>query len=132
MASPRSVFSDCKSRYQDTSCRDSWGGPGCAGIGSRGARLAPIMQREQERPGGIHPVLAGRCSPTAFDASVAVDDRALGLLLEAARWAPSAGNSQPWGASPAGRGSRSTGASSATSPPARPAGHRARACWSSH
>ncbi|MDQ0792216.1 nitroreductase [Streptomyces sp. B1I3] len=26
-----------------------------------------------------------------------VDDHALGLLLEAARWAPSAGNSQPWG-----------------------------------
>ncbi|WUC97504.1 nitroreductase family protein [Streptomyces sp. NBC_00525] len=46
---------------------------------------------------GIHPLLAERFSPYRFDASAVVDDRALGLLLEAARWAPSAGNSQPWG-----------------------------------
>ncbi len=38
-----------------------------------------------------------RYSPSAFAPSVAVDDDALDLLLEAARWAPSAGNSQPWG-----------------------------------
>lgn len=46
---------------------------------------------------GIHPLLAERFSPYRFDPSVVVDDDALGLLLEAARWAPSAGNSQPWG-----------------------------------
>lgn len=45
----------------------------------------------------IHPLLAGRFSPDKFDPSVAVDERAEELLLEAARWAPSAGNSQPWG-----------------------------------
>ncbi|GHJ37059.1 nitroreductase family protein [Streptomyces sp. TS71-3] len=55
------------------------------------------MQDPQERPGGIHPLLAGRFSPYRFDPSAVVDDHALGLLLEAARWAPSAGNSQPWG-----------------------------------
>ncbi|MEV4425089.1 nitroreductase family protein [Streptomyces sp. R-07] len=55
------------------------------------------MQRDLEPSGGIHPLLAGRFSPYRFDPSAAVDDHALGLLLEAARWAPSAGNSQPWG-----------------------------------
>ncbi|MFI6347361.1 nitroreductase family protein [Streptomyces sp. NPDC050560] len=55
------------------------------------------MQHPQEPPGGIHPLLAGRFSPHRFDPAGAVDDHALHLLLEAARWAPSAGNSQPWG-----------------------------------
>lgn len=55
------------------------------------------MQRDLEPPGGIHPLLAGRFSPYKFDPSAAIDDYSLGLLLEAARWAPSAGNSQPWG-----------------------------------
>ncbi|OLT28380.1 nitroreductase [Actinomadura sp. CNU-125] len=50
-----------------------------------------------QKPSGIHPLLAGRFSPYRFDPSAVVDDHALGLLLEAARWAPSAGNSQPWG-----------------------------------
>ncbi|MFE8954916.1 nitroreductase family protein [Streptomyces althioticus] len=55
------------------------------------------MHHPQEPPSGIHPLLAGRFSPSRFDPSAAVDDRALKLLLEAARWAPSAGNTQPWG-----------------------------------
>ncbi|MDO9355908.1 MAG: nitroreductase family protein [Solirubrobacteraceae bacterium] len=41
-------------------------------------------------------VLQGRWSPRAFDATHELDRRTLHLLLEAARWAPSAGNSQPW------------------------------------
>jgi nitroreductase len=45
----------------------------------------------------IHPLLAARFSPYKFDSAGTVDDQALELLLEAARWAPSAGNSQPWG-----------------------------------
>ncbi|MEW1862286.1 nitroreductase family protein [Streptomyces sp. NBC_00669] len=55
------------------------------------------MKGPLQPSGGIHPLLAGRFSPYGFDPSAAVDDHALGLLLEAARWAPSAGNSQPWG-----------------------------------
>ncbi|WP_329485088.1 nitroreductase family protein [Kitasatospora sp. NBC_01246] len=55
------------------------------------------MQRDLAPPSGIHPLLAARFSPRAFDPSATVDDHALGLLLEAARWAPSAGNSQLWG-----------------------------------
>ncbi|WP_156325921.1 nitroreductase family protein [Nonomuraea sp. SBT364] len=46
---------------------------------------------------GLHPLLADRFSPGRFDPDGVVDDETLGLLLEAARWAPSAGNSQPWG-----------------------------------
>src|SRR5438105_6710452 len=44
----------------------------------------------------LHPLLAQRWSPRAFDAQHAVSDEALTALLEAARWAPSANNSQPW------------------------------------
>ncbi|MEU4580249.1 MULTISPECIES: nitroreductase family protein [Nonomuraea] len=45
---------------------------------------------------GLHPLLADRFSPSAFDPAGVVGDETLALLLEAARWAPSAGNSQPW------------------------------------
>ncbi|MFD7027376.1 nitroreductase family protein [Streptomyces sp. NPDC059917] len=48
-------------------------------------------------PGRVHPLLADRFSPYAFDPDGVVGDEALELLLEAARWSPSAGNSQPWG-----------------------------------
>lgn len=41
-------------------------------------------------------VLAERWSPRAFDATVPIDETALTAALEAARWAPSASNTQPW------------------------------------
>ena len=44
----------------------------------------------------LHPLLATRWSPTGFDTSHRVTTAEVDLLLEAARWAPSAGNSQPW------------------------------------
>ncbi len=44
----------------------------------------------------LHPLLAQRWSPTSFDESHEVGDDEVDALLEAARWAPSAGNSQPW------------------------------------
>jgi nitroreductase len=44
----------------------------------------------------IDPLLATRWSPTTFDASDTIDRTSVLSLLEAARWAPSAGNSQPW------------------------------------
>jgi nitroreductase len=44
----------------------------------------------------IHPLLAERWSPRGFDPSHTVGDDQLSALLEAARWAPSSGNSQPW------------------------------------
>ncbi|WP_031515004.1 nitroreductase family protein [Streptomyces sp. NRRL F-5123] len=54
------------------------------------------MNRDRPPLDGLHPLLAGRFSPSKFDPSGALDDDAVALLLEAARWAPSAGNSQPW------------------------------------
>ena len=41
-------------------------------------------------------VLAYRWSPRAFDPDADVTDDALDRALEAARWSPSANNSQPW------------------------------------
>src|SRR3954451_13190218 len=43
---------------------------------------------------GLHPLLATRWSPTSFDPSHEVATTEADLLLEAARWAPSAGDSQ--------------------------------------
>jgi nitroreductase len=47
-------------------------------------------------PISLHPLLAARFSPAAFDAAHELEEREVEVLLEAARWAPSAGNSQPW------------------------------------
>lgn len=44
----------------------------------------------------LHPLLATRWSPLAFDPVAALSDDDLASLLEAARWAPSMANSQPW------------------------------------
>jgi nitroreductase len=44
----------------------------------------------------LTPLLRDRCSPRVFDPSHVLTAAELELLLEAARWAPSAGNSQPW------------------------------------
>jgi nitroreductase len=44
----------------------------------------------------IHPLLSERWSPRGFDRDHQVGDDDLAALLEAARWAPSTGNSQPW------------------------------------
>jgi len=43
----------------------------------------------------IHDVLKERWSPRAYD-SKPVEDEKLWSLLEAARWSPSGGNTQPW------------------------------------
>ncbi|GAA3936968.1 nitroreductase family protein [Microbacterium soli] len=50
-------------------------------------------------------VLASRWSPRAFDAETPVDEGKLSSALEAARWSPSANNSQPWRFIVARRGS---------------------------
>jgi nitroreductase len=44
----------------------------------------------------IHPVLANRRSPRSFDATAIISKEDLLAILEAARWAPSANNFQPW------------------------------------
>ena len=52
----------------------------------------------------LHPLLARRWSPTVFDESYDAQVAEVESLLEAARWAPSAGNSQPWAFVTARRG----------------------------
>jgi nitroreductase len=44
----------------------------------------------------IHPLLRDRSSRRSFDDDHVLPEADLARLLEAARWAPSAGNSQPW------------------------------------
>lgn len=54
----------------------------------------------------LHPLLSQRWSPRAFDSQHTVTDEALTALFEAARWAPSANNTQPWRFVVARRGDR--------------------------
>ena len=44
----------------------------------------------------LHPLLAGRWSPRGFDDRYELRQAELESMLEAARWAPSAGDAQPW------------------------------------
>jgi nitroreductase len=53
-------------------------------------------QKTAETAVPVHPLLAQRWSPRGLDATHEVDQRTVLALLEAARWAPSANNSQPW------------------------------------
>lgn len=54
----------------------------------------------------LHPLIGQRWSPTTFDLTHEMPPTQVELLLEAARWAPSAGNSQPWAFVAARRGER--------------------------
>ena len=52
----------------------------------------------------IAPVLADRWSPRGFDKTHEISQDELLSIIEAARWAPSAGNTQPWAFIAARRG----------------------------
>lgn len=54
------------------------------------------MPRTAHTSTPIHPVLAARWSPRAYDASATLGLADLTASFEAARWAPSANNWQPW------------------------------------
>ena len=56
----------------------------------------PTPGKTADTTAPLHPLLAERWSPRGFDRTHHVDDDQLTTLLEAARWAPSANNSQPW------------------------------------
>ncbi len=61
-------------------------------------RLTPsgtVRAMNETTEGLLHPLLSSRWSPTTFDGSMDVTSAEVESLLEAARWAPSAGNSQP-------------------------------------
>lgn len=52
----------------------------------------------------LHTLVAQRVSPRSFDPGHEMDDATLLALLEAARWAPSSMNAQPWRFAAARRG----------------------------
>src|ERR1700757_3883723 len=58
--------------------------------------VAAPMRKTASTTVSVHPLLAERWSPRGFDRAHEFGDEARAALLEAARWAPSAGNSQPW------------------------------------
>lgn len=66
------------------------------GTGARAQTLTVGHPEATENAFGsplLHPLRAGRSRPTSFDASYDVPDFQVEALVEAARWAPSAGNS---------------------------------------
>lgn len=56
----------------------------------------PTLERTASTSVPVLDILAGRWSPRAFDASTPIDENKLTAALEAARWSPSASNTQPW------------------------------------
>src|SRR5579871_4435052 len=59
------------------------------------ALTTPLLRKPAEAAHPIHDLIRERWSPRAFD-SRPVTPATVDSLLEAARWAPSAGNKQPW------------------------------------
>ncbi|NQX25737.1 nitroreductase family protein [Microbacteriaceae bacterium VKM Ac-2854] len=56
--------------------------------------VSPTRTADTSAP--ILEVLAERWSPRSYDATATISDATLASLLEAARWSPSASNTQPW------------------------------------
>jgi nitroreductase len=54
------------------------------------------MQKKAQTSVLIHPILADRWSPRSFDPTALISTEDMTALLEAARWAPSSYNFQPW------------------------------------
>lgn len=67
--------------------------------------IAEAASRTADTSAPLLPALAERWSPRAFDPEAVVDEAKLTAALEAARWSPSANNSQPWRFVVARRGS---------------------------
>jgi len=53
------------------------------------------LSKDAQTSVAVHPLIAARWSPRALDPNGQVSDVALRAMLEAARWAPSYGNTQP-------------------------------------
>jgi nitroreductase len=58
--------------------------------------MDPPMTRSALTCAPLHPLLSERWSPRGFDAGHELAEAQVTALLEAARWSPSANNSQPW------------------------------------
>src|SRR5947209_18525575 len=58
-------------------------------------KMRKTMKKFAETQYPIHDILKERWSPRAFESKL-VEEHKLLSLFEAARWSPSAGNTQPW------------------------------------
>lgn len=58
--------------------------------------MSHVLDRTAQTDVPILDVLAERWSTRVFDAETPIDEEALRAALEAARWSPSASNTQPW------------------------------------
>jgi nitroreductase len=67
--------------------------------------MSPIPTRTAVTDRPVLDIFAERWSTRIFDDAAPLDEDAFASALEAARWAPSAGNTQPWRAIVARRGS---------------------------
>jgi nitroreductase len=54
------------------------------------------MQKKAQTSVPIHPILTDRWSPRSFDPTALISTEDMTGLMEAARWAPSSYNFQPW------------------------------------
>jgi nitroreductase len=54
------------------------------------------MNKKADTSVSLHPLIAERWSPRAFDNNALIPGEDLAAIFEAARWAPSAFNAQPW------------------------------------
>lgn len=54
------------------------------------------MKKKANSSVDLHPIISERWSPRSFDGNAEISVPDLTALLEAARWAPSSNNSQPW------------------------------------
>src|SRR6478609_10537978 len=73
----------------------------------QGDAMSTLIARTAETDAPILDVLAERWSTRIFDRDSVIDEAALASALEAARWAPTAANTQAWRVIVARRGSRS-------------------------
>ena len=78
--------------------------------------MSTLTDRRAATDSPILDVLTDRWSTRIFDANAPIDETALASALEAARWAPTAANTQPWRVIVARRGTPSTTRSSRPSP----------------
>jgi nitroreductase len=63
---------------------------------SRMTLITDITSRHADTEAPLITPLVERWSPRAYDPTVVVDPAVVRTILEAARWAPSANNTQPW------------------------------------
>lgn len=58
--------------------------------------VTDLTSRRADTTAPLIDALVDRWSPRAYDPEAEISPEAIGTVLEAARWAPSANNSQPW------------------------------------